>query len=150
MGRPGQAFRKTAVLAAFVLFAVPSWSHEENEPRDREREVRVERETREERRVREQEDRREREVRIDNSGSGSAESDNSGSGSSGSADRDDDRSVERHDRDDAGRGSSARFEVERDTAGRERVRREVLMVVNGVRVINISIEGPDNFVLAHV
>ena len=88
MGRPGQAFRKTAVLAAFALFAVPSWSHEENEPRDREREVRVERETREERRVREQEDRREREVRIDNSGSGSVESENSGSGSSGSDDRD--------------------------------------------------------------
>ncbi len=114
MGRPGQAFRKTAVLAAFVLFAVPSWSHDENERR----EVRAERESRD--------DRLEREIRTDNSGPGSRESENSGSGSSESGDRSDDR----HDRDDRGRGSSARFEVERDTAGRERVRREVLMVAD--------------------
>jgi hypothetical protein len=124
MGRPRQAFRKTAI-SLLMLFAAASWSHEENEPRDRDREVRTERETREDRQGRELDDRRETEVRIDNSGSGSVESSNSGSGSSGS----DDRSDDRHDRAER-RGSSARFEVERDTTGRERVRREVLMVAD--------------------
>ena len=119
MGRPVQTFRKTAVFAALALFAVASWPHEESETRDRE--------TREDRSGREQDDRRESELRIDNSGSGSVESDNSGSGSSGSDDGD--RREDRHDRAER-RGSSARFEVERDTAGRERVRREVLMVAD--------------------
>lgn len=130
MRRPGQAFRKTAVLAVLALLAAPAWSHDENELRDRDREVRAERETREDRREREATERRESEVRIDNSGSGSVESDNSGPGSESSGDRDDDRREDRHDRDDSGRGSSTRFEVERDTAGRERVRREVLMVAD--------------------
>ena len=90
--------------------------------------------------MREQEDRREREVRIDNSGSGSVESENSGSGLR-SDDRDGDRSDDRHDRDDAGRGSSARFEVERDTAGRERVRREVLMVADPASINTVRDAG---------
>jgi subtilase family protein len=129
MGRPGQLFRKVAaaLLFSLPLLATTSWSHEENEPRDRElRDDR--RETREDRSGRDTADRVEREVRTDNSGSGSVESDNSGPGSddSGSDDRsgDDDR----HGRDDSSRGSSSRFEVERDTSGHERVRREVLMV----------------------
>jgi hypothetical protein len=119
MGHPVQTFRKTAVFAALALLAVASWSHEENEVRDRD--------TRIDRSGREQEDRRDAEIRSDNSGSGSVDSEHSGSGSSGS---DDDRREDRHDRADGGRGSSARFEVERDTAGRERVRREVLMVAD--------------------
>jgi len=122
MARPVQTFRRTAVFAALALFAVAAWSHEENEPR--ERDTRIERDTREDRSGRDQEDRGDREVRTDNSGPGS---DSSGSGSSGS---DDDRSEDRHDRADGGRGSSGRFEVERDTAGHERVRREVLMVAD--------------------
>jgi hypothetical protein len=125
MGRPVQRFRKTAVFAALALFAVASWSHEETETRDRE--TRIDRATREDRSGREQEERRDSEIRIDNSGSGSIDSGSSGSGSSGS---DDGRREDRHDRAENGRGSSARFEVERDTAGRERVRREVLMVAD--------------------
>ena len=114
MGRPVQAFRKTAAFAALALFAVAAWSHEETESRDRE--TRIDGETRDDRSGREQDGSRETELR----------SDNSGSGSSGS----DDRREDRHDRADGGRGSSARFDVERDTAGRERVRREVLMVAD--------------------
>jgi hypothetical protein len=110
MGRPVQTFRKTAVFAALALFAVAAWSHEDSEHRDRE--------TREDRSGRTQDDRHETEVRTDNSGSGS-----SGSGS------DDSRREDRHDRAER-RGSSTRFDVERDTAGRERVRREVLMVAD--------------------
>jgi hypothetical protein len=102
MGRPVQAFRKTAVFAALALFTVAAWSHEDSEHRDRET----------------REDRSGRDVRDDNSGSGSARS--------GS---DDVRREDRHDRAER-RGSSTRFEVERDTAGRERVRREVLMVAD--------------------
>jgi len=124
MGRPGQTFRKTAVFAALALFALASWSHEDNEVRDRE--TRVERETRTDHSGREES--RDGEVRIDNSGSGSIESGSSGSGSSGSG-SDDVRREDRHDRVER-RGSSTRFEVERDTAGRERVRREVLMVAD--------------------
>jgi hypothetical protein len=143
-------FRETAaaLLFALPLLATASWSHDENEPRearDREREVRDRRETREERRIREQDDRREREVRTDNSGSGSSGPDNSGSGSldsdnsgpgsdnSGSGRRDDD------DRQD--RGSSARFEVERDSAGHERVRREVLMVADRASIDTVRNAG---------
>jgi minor extracellular protease Epr len=131
MGLPGQIFRKVAaaLLLALPLLATTSWSHEENEPRDREREQRDDRrETREDRRGRETEDRLEREVRTDNSGSGSVESDNSGPGSDNSGSDDRSGDDDRHGRDDSGRGSSARFEVERDTTGHERVRREVLMV----------------------
>ena len=105
MGRPVQTFRKTAVFAALVLFAADAWSHED-EPR----------ESREDRSGRTQDDRHETEVRTDNSGSGSSGSD-------------DIRREDRHDRAER-RGSSTRFEVERDTAGRERVRREVLMVAD--------------------
>lgn len=142
MGRPGQHFRKiaAALLLALPLFVTTSWSHDENEPRDREREVRDDRrETREERRGREQDDRRDREVRTDNSGSGSVDSDNSGPGSesSGSDDRDDDR----RGRDDSGRGSSTRFEVERDSAGHERVRREVLMVADRASIDTVRTAG---------
>ncbi len=108
MGPTVQTFRRTAVFAAhfvaLALFAVASWSHE-NEPRDRE-----------DRSGRTQDDGHETEVRTDNSGSGSSGSD-------------DVRREERHDRAER-RGSSTRFEVERDTAGRERVRREVLMVAD--------------------
>jgi minor extracellular protease Epr len=107
MGRPVQTFRKTAIFAALALFAAGAWSHEETESRDHE--------TREDRSGPQQDDRRETELR----------SDNSGRGSSGS----DDRREDSHDRAER-RGSSARFEVERDTAGRERVRREVLMVAD--------------------
>lgn len=117
-------FRKVAAALVFAvpLLATNSWSHEERErePRDDRRETREDRSGRDT-------ERRETEVRVDNSGSGSADSSNSGSGSdssgsgSGSDDRDD-----RRGRDDSGRGS--RFEVERDSAGHERVRREVLMV----------------------
>jgi hypothetical protein len=131
MGRSGQ------ILASVLLFALPllattSWSHEENEPRDRE--------AREDRRVREQNERRDRETRTDNSGSGSVESDNSGPGSesSGSDDRDDDR---RGRDDDRGGGSSSRFEVERDSAGRERVRREVLMVADRASIDTVRAAG---------
>ena len=131
MGRSGQ------ILASVLLFALPllattSWSHEENEPRDRE--------VREDRRVREQNERRDRETRTDNSGSGSVESDNSGPGSesSGSDDRDDDR---RGRDDDRGGGSSSRFEVERDSAGRERVRREVLMVADRASIDTVRAAG---------
>lgn len=155
MGRPGQTFRKiaAALLLGLPLLATTSWSHEENEPRDREREVRADRrESREERRVREQEERRERDAqheaerdtdrvedKVDNSGSGSMDSDNSGPGSdnSGSDDRDDDR----HGSDDSGRGSSARFDVERDTAGHERVRREVLMVADRASIDTVRNAG---------
>jgi subtilase family protein len=99
-----------ALLFGLPLLATTSWSHDENETRDRE--------LRDDRSGRDTEDRLDREVRTDNSGPGSD--------SSGSDDRsgDDDR----HDRDDDGRNSSTRFEVERDTTGHERVRREVLMV----------------------
>jgi Subtilase family len=130
MGRSGQ------ILASVLLFALPplaatSWSHEENEPRDREREVREDRhEGREERRAREQEERRDREIRTDNSGSGSVESDNSGPGSENRG-RDD----------DGGRGSSSRFEVERDSAGHERVRREVLMVADRASIDTVRTAG---------
>ena len=102
MGRPVQTFRKTAVFAALALFTVAAWSHEDSEHRDGET----------------REDRSGRDDRIDNSGSGSSRS--------GS---DDSRREDRHDRAER-RGSSTRFEVERDTAGRERVRREVLMVAD--------------------
>jgi hypothetical protein len=81
---------------------VAAWPHEDSEHRDRET----------------REDRSGRDVRDDNSGSGSARS--------GS---DDVRREDRHDRAER-RGSSTRFDVERDTAGRERVRREVLMVAD--------------------
>jgi len=116
MGRPRQIFRKAAaaLLFALPLLATTSWSHEENEPRDRT--------TREDRSGRDTTDRREHEVRIDNSGNGSVDSDNSGPGG------DDSGSDDRHDRDDGGRSPAARLEVERDTSGHERVRREVLMV----------------------
>ncbi|HEY7641102.1 MAG TPA: S8 family serine peptidase [Steroidobacteraceae bacterium] len=117
MGRPGRRFRKALAVLLFPLplFATASWSHEENEPRDRER--REDRhETREDRSGRD--GGRETEVRTDNSGPGSD--------SSGSDDRDEDR----RGRDDSGRGSAARFDVERDRAGHERVRREVLMVAD--------------------
>jgi hypothetical protein len=124
MGRPGQIFRKVAaaLLFALPLLATTSWSHEESESRDRERELR------EDRRGRDTEDRVEREIRTDNSGSGSIESDNSGPGSDSSGSDDRSGDDERQGRDDDRRGSSARFEVERDTSGHERVRREVLMV----------------------
>jgi subtilisin family serine protease len=102
MARPVQTFRKTAVFAALALFAMAAWPHEENETRDRET----------------REDRSGRDDRIDNSGSGSSRS--------GS---DDIRREDRHDHAER-RGSSTRFEIERDTAGRERVRREVLMVAD--------------------
>jgi len=106
MGPTVQTFRKTAVFAArfiaLALFAVAAWSHEDSEHRDRET----------------REDRSGRDVGTDNSGSGSSRS--------GS---DDVRREDRHDRAER-RGSSTRFEVERDTAGRERVRREVLMVAD--------------------
>jgi hypothetical protein len=107
MGRPVQTFRRTALFAALALFAATSWPHE-NEPRDGE--------TREDRSGRTQDDGHDTEVRTDNSGSGSSGSD-------------DVRREDRHDRAER-RGSSARFEVERDSAGRERVRREVLMVAD--------------------
>jgi hypothetical protein len=140
MGRSGQILA-SVLLSALPLLATTSWSHDENEPRDREREVRADRrETRDDRRGREQEDRRETEVRTDNSGSGSLESDNSGPGSesSGSDDRDDDR---RGRDDDRGRGSSSRFEVERDSAGHERVRREVLMVADRASIDTVRSAG---------
>jgi hypothetical protein len=111
MGRPVQTFRNAVFAAHFValaLFASGAWSHEEGETRDRE--------MRDDRSGRQQEDRSDREDRVDNSGSGSSRS--------GS---DDGRREDGHDRVER-RGSSTRFEVERDTAGRERVRREVLMV----------------------
>src|SRR5262245_25295065 len=41
MGRPVQTFRQAALFAVLALLAVTAWSHEENEPRDRE--TRVER-----------------------------------------------------------------------------------------------------------
>jgi hypothetical protein len=119
MGRTGQTFRKvaSALLFALPLLATNAWSHEENEPRETR-----DREAREDRSGRQTDDRGDRETRVDNSGRGS---DSSGSGSgSGSGDR----REERHDRDNSGRGAAARFEVERDRAGHERVRREVLMV----------------------
>jgi hypothetical protein len=142
MGRARHLFRE---IAAALIFAVPllastAWSHEQNEPRetrDRERH-----ETREDRSGRD--GGRETEIRVDNSGSGSVDSSNSGPGSdsSGSGSGSDDD--ERRGRDDSNRGSSARFEVERDTAGHERVRREVLMVgeraaIDTVRTAGFSI-----------
>ena len=152
MDHPGHELRKSAgaarILASVLLSALPllagdAWSREDDEPR--ERELRTERrEAREERRVREQQERREREAertdsdRIDNSGSGSVASDNSGPGSVDSDDRSDD---DDHDRDDRDRGSSARFEVERDTAGRERVRREVLMVADRASIDTVRSAG---------
>jgi Subtilase family len=122
MGHPDQVFRKVAaaLLFALPLLATTSWSHEENEPRDRE--------TREDRRGRDTADRREHEVRIDNSGSGSVDSDNLGSGSDSSGSDDRSGDDDRRGSDDSGRGSSTQFEVERDASGHERVRREVLMV----------------------
>jgi hypothetical protein len=130
MGLPGQLFRKVAaaLLFALPLLATTSWSHEENEPRDRERE------TRDDRRGRDTEDRLDREVRTDNSGPGS-----DSSGSDGSDDRsgDDDR----HGSDDSDRSSSARFEVERDTTGHERVRREVLMVGDRAAIDSVRSAG---------
>lgn len=171
MGCPGRIFRQFAVVLLFALplAGAASWSHE-NEPREtrvRDREVRERRDAREERRVREQTERRERDLqraaqrevddvardaadvvkdveqiqeKVDNSGSGSVESDNSGPGSddSGSDDHDDDG---RHDRDDSGRESSARFEVERDSAGHERVRSEVLIVADGAAIDTIRTAG---------
>jgi minor extracellular protease Epr len=140
MGRSGQ-IPASLLLFALPLLATTSWSHEENEPRDREREVREDRhEAREDRRVREKDDRRDRETRADNSGSGSVESDNSGPGSENSGS--DDRDAERRGRDDdRGRGSSWRFEVERDSAGHERVRREVLMVADRASIDTVRNAG---------
>lgn len=100
MDRPGQSLW-FSLLFALTLCTGPSWSHEENEPRDRDREIRDD--TREDRSGSSREDREDR------------------------SDDDDDR---RGGDDDGRRGSSARFEVERDTAGHERVRREVLMVAD--------------------
>lgn len=160
-----------ALLFALPLAATTAWSHDENEPRepretrDREREVRERRETREDKRIREQAERRDRDLlraaereagdaaktaadavkdagqvedQIDNSGSGSVESDNSGPGSDDSGSDDDD---DRHGRDDSGSGSSARLEVERDSAGHEHVRREVLMVADRAAIETVRSAG---------
>jgi minor extracellular protease Epr len=130
-------FRKAAAVLLFALplLATTSWSHEENETRDRE--VRDDRrETREDRSGRD--DRPETEVRTDNSGSGS-DSSNSGSGSDSSGSGSDDRDDDRRGRDDSGRGS--RFEVERDSAGHERVRREVLMVADRASIETVRNAG---------
>jgi hypothetical protein len=131
-------FRKVAatLLFAMPLLATNSWSHDE-----RERELRDDRrETREDRSGRDTQ-RRETELRTDNSGSGSIESSNSGSGSdsSGSGSGSDDRDDDRRGRDASGRGS--RFEVERDSTGHERVRREVLMVADRASIDTVRSAG---------
>lgn len=101
MGPRVQTFRKTAVFTAhFVFLALFAAASWSHENELRE--------TREDRSGRTQDDRHETEVRTDNSGSGSSD---------------------RHDRVER-RGTAARFDVERDTVGRERVRREVLMVAD--------------------
>lgn len=139
MGRARQTFREIAAALTFAmpLLASTAWSHEQSEPRetrDRDRH-----ETREDRSGRD--GGRETEIRVDNSGSGSVDSSNSGPGSdsSGSGSGSDDD--ERRGRDDSNRGSSARFEVERDTAGHERVRREVLMVGDRAAIDTVRTAG---------